>query len=88
MITLWVISVFVLVFWILVSNLIGLHIYLICKGLTTYQFIMLQREEERKKKFSSTQSLITTVNSASVNKGQHNTINNINNTQYNVTPFQ
>ncbi len=86
MITLWVISVFVLVFWILVSNLIGLHIYLICKGLTTYQFIMLQREEERKKKFSSTKSLITTVNSASLNKA-HSTINNIN-TQYNVTPFQ
>jgi hypothetical protein len=44
MVAVWVFSVIVFVFSILLLNLIGLHIYLIYKGLTTYQFIMLQRE--------------------------------------------
>jgi len=46
----WAFSAVVAVFCILLMNLVGLHIYLICKGITTYQFIMLQREEEKKKK--------------------------------------
>lgn len=44
MIAVWVFAVIILVFAILLLNLIGLHIYLIHKGLTTYQFIMMQRE--------------------------------------------
>ena len=43
MIVIWVFAVVVCVFWILLSNLVVLHLYLIYKGLTTYQFIMQQR---------------------------------------------
>ncbi len=44
MIALWVFSVVPVIFAILLINLVALHIYLIRKGITTYQFIMLQRE--------------------------------------------
>jgi hypothetical protein len=50
MIALWVFSVVPVIFAILLFNLVALHIYLICNGITTYQFIMLQREEARRKK--------------------------------------
>ncbi len=50
MIVVWIFSLIAIIFSILLLNLIGLHAYLICKGLTTYQFIMLQREEEKCKK--------------------------------------
>jgi DHHC palmitoyltransferase len=38
------------IFVILLINLIGLHIYLMHKGISTYEFIMAQREEERRQK--------------------------------------
>ena len=38
------------VFAFLLINLIALHIYLMCNGISTYEFIVAQREEERKKK--------------------------------------
>ncbi len=38
------------VFVILLFNLIALHVYLMHKGISTYEFIMAQREEERKKR--------------------------------------
>lgn len=38
------------IFVLLLANLIVLHIYLIHKGISTYEFIMAQREEERKQK--------------------------------------
>ena len=41
----WVILAVVSVFCLLVLNLILLHIYLGCKGYTTYQFIVARREE-------------------------------------------
>jgi hypothetical protein len=44
MIALWIFSVVPVIFAILLINLVALHIYLIRKGITTYQFIMLQRE--------------------------------------------
>ena len=44
MVALWVFSLISIVFSILLLNLVALHIYLISKGITTYQFIMLQRE--------------------------------------------
>ena len=50
MIALWIFSVVPVIFAILLINLVALHFYLICKGITTYQFIMLQREEARRKK--------------------------------------
>lgn len=34
----------------LIMNLVILHIYLICRGMTTYQLITLIREEERQAK--------------------------------------
>ena len=37
------------VFAFLLLNLIGLHIYLMCKGMSTYEFIVAQREQEKKK---------------------------------------
>jgi hypothetical protein len=43
MIALWVFSIIPVIFAILLINLVALHIYLISKGITTYQFIMLQR---------------------------------------------
>jgi hypothetical protein len=43
MIVVWVFAIVVCVFWVLLSNLVVLHLYLIYKGLTTYQFIMQQR---------------------------------------------
>lgn len=49
MIAIWVIGAIVVIFFILLLNLIGLHIYLIIKGLTTYQFIMMQRDADKKK---------------------------------------
>lgn len=39
----WAISIVVLILAILLFNLILLHIYLTCIGMTTYQFIMAQR---------------------------------------------
>jgi hypothetical protein len=38
------------VFVFLLFNLIVLHIYLQCKGVTTYEFIIAQREQERLQK--------------------------------------
>jgi hypothetical protein len=38
------------IFVLLLINLILLHLYLINKGISTYEFIMAQREEERKQK--------------------------------------
>ena len=38
------------IFAFLLINLIVLHIYLICKGISTYEFIIAQREEEKRKK--------------------------------------
>jgi hypothetical protein len=38
------------IFAFLLINLIVLHIYLICKGISTYEFIVAQREEEKRKK--------------------------------------
>lgn len=43
MIIVWVTMFIVLVFIILISNLMVFHIYLNCKGLTTYDFIMIQK---------------------------------------------
>jgi hypothetical protein len=45
MVAVWVYSFLVGVFAILLINLIGLHFYLISKGITTYQFIIMQREQ-------------------------------------------
>jgi hypothetical protein len=36
------------VFVLLLVNLIVLHLYLLHKGISTYEFIMAQREQERK----------------------------------------
>jgi palmitoyltransferase len=36
------------IFVILLVNLILLHLYLLQKGISTYEFIMAQREQERK----------------------------------------
>lgn len=38
------------VFSFLLFNLIVLHIYLMCRGISTYEFIVAQREKERKEK--------------------------------------
>ena len=38
------------VFAFLLLNLILLHIYLMNRGISTYEFIVAQREEERRKK--------------------------------------
>lgn len=38
------------IFAFLLFNLILLHIYLQCKGLSTYEFILAQREQERLRK--------------------------------------
>ena len=38
------------IFAILLANLIVLHCYLMHKGISTYEFIMAQREEERRQK--------------------------------------
>jgi hypothetical protein len=46
-ITCWVVLVIVFVLWFLLFNLNLLHIYLMCKGYTTYQFIVARKEEER-----------------------------------------
>lgn len=37
------------IFAILLANLIVLHFYLMHKGISTYEFIMAQREEERRR---------------------------------------
>lgn len=42
-ITCWVVMVIVGILWILLFNLNLLHFYLICKGYTTYQFIMVRK---------------------------------------------
>ena len=47
MIVTWIVGVAVVVFAFLLFNLIMLHIYLICKEMTTYELIMLRREEEK-----------------------------------------
>jgi beta-lactamase regulating signal transducer with metallopeptidase domain len=47
MIVIWIIGVVVCVFALLLINLIILHVYLHCKGLTTYEFILIRKEEER-----------------------------------------
>lgn len=49
MITVWTFSFIIAIFALLLVNLIGLHIYLISKGITTYQFIIMQRESEKNK---------------------------------------
>ena len=41
----WIVLALVSIFLILVFNLILLHIYLGCKGYTTYQFILVRRQE-------------------------------------------
>lgn len=46
-ITSWVVMVIVFVLWFLLFNLNLLHFYLMCKGYTTYQFIVARKEEER-----------------------------------------
>lgn len=38
------------IFVILLINLIMLHLYLIHKGISTYEFIVIQRQEEEKRK--------------------------------------
>lgn len=43
------------IFVILLINLILLHLYLLHKGISTYEFIMLQREQERKQKQAQTE---------------------------------
>lgn len=47
-ITAWAILAVVGILWFLLLNLNILHFYLICKGYTTYQFILLRRDEQRK----------------------------------------
>jgi len=42
----WASSIIVLIFLILILNLIFLHIYLNYLGVTTYQFIMMNREKK------------------------------------------
>ena len=48
MVTSWVVLAIIFILAILLLNLILLHVYLGCKGYTTYQFIMVRREEERR----------------------------------------
>lgn len=50
MIAVWIYMVPLAVLAFLVFNLILLHIYLTIKGLTTYEMIMLMKEEENKAK--------------------------------------
>ena len=47
MIALWIIAVVIIVFDILILNLNLLHLYLIAKGLTTYELIMQERQTKR-----------------------------------------
>lgn len=44
-VTAWISAAINAVFAFLLINLIILHIYLFCKGLSTYEFIMAQREQ-------------------------------------------
>lgn len=46
-VTSWVTLAIVFILFVLLFNLNLLHFYLICKGYTTYQFIMARKEEER-----------------------------------------
>jgi hypothetical protein len=48
-ITSWVVLVVVAILWFLLFNLNLLHIYLMCKGYTTYQFIIARRDKKYKK---------------------------------------
>lgn len=50
MIAVWAYMGIVAVLLFLILNLVILHIYLICKGMTTYQLITSIREEERQAK--------------------------------------
>ena len=43
MITNWVYLVVICVFAILIFNLVLLHIFLICKGLSTYEFLVIRK---------------------------------------------
>jgi hypothetical protein len=43
----WIVMAVISVLSILLLNLILLHIYLNCKGYTTYQFIMVRKEQEK-----------------------------------------
>ena len=47
MATSWIVLGIVSILALLLLNLIILHLYLACKGYTTYQFIMARREQER-----------------------------------------
>lgn len=42
----WVSGAINSIFTLLLANLIALHIYLICKGISTYEFIIAQRQKE------------------------------------------
>jgi hypothetical protein len=44
----WVSGAINSIFVLLLANLIALHIYLICKGISTYEFIIVQRQKENK----------------------------------------
>lgn len=50
-ITCWVVMAIVFVLWFLLFNLNLLHFYLMCKGYTTYQFIVARKEEERVREY-------------------------------------
>jgi hypothetical protein len=47
MVPCWIVMGVISVLWVLLLNLIILHIYLNYKGYTTYQFIVARREQER-----------------------------------------
>lgn len=57
MIAVWVTLVIIVVFDFLVMNLVILHIYLSCKGLTTFEMIMLMKEGDNKAKKKTTPRL-------------------------------
>lgn len=54
MIAVWITLVVIVVFDFLVMNLVILHIYLFFKGITTFELIMLMKEEERRPKHAKT----------------------------------
>jgi flagellar biosynthesis component FlhA len=50
----WIVMGIICILWVLLLNLIILHIYLNCKGYTTYQFIVARREQERQEEEEKT----------------------------------
>jgi len=44
----WIFFALSLVFGVLLVGLIGLHIFLMCRGQTTFEYIMLRKTEEQK----------------------------------------